>query len=144
MPEILLIAAGILGLYFYKQKEAAGNLIFFPGNITGMDFENSMPVAYLTLQVQNTSNVDIDLNSMAGNVFANGIRIGNVSNFSAVRLSRNSQVLLPIKVQFDLIGITNDIIRAWQGGVFRQTITIEGFVNAGSVQVPINLAFKVA
>lgn len=144
MPEILLIAAGILGLYFWKQKEAAGNLIFFPGTITGMAFEDATPVAFLTLQIQNTSNVDIQINSMAGNVFANGVRVGNVSNFDPVMIGRNSQGYLPIKVQFDLIGIVQDIIRAWQGGVFRQTISIEGFVNAGSVQVPISLVFKVS
>lgn len=144
MNEALLIAAGIIGLYFYKQKEAAGNLIFFPGMITNMYWDNATPVAELTLQIQNTSNVDIDINSMAGTVFANGVRVGNVSNFSPVRIGRNSETLLPIKVRFDLIGLVNDVIRAWQGGAFKQDVRIEGYVNAGSVQVPISLVFKVS
>lgn len=143
MKEALLIGGLLVGIYFYKQKQAAGNLIFFPGNITGMAFEGSTPVADLTLQIQNTSNVDIDINSLAGNVFANGIRVGNISNFSPVRVGKNSQALLPIKVQFDLLGSVNEIILSFQTGHFNQELTVEGFVNAGSVQVPIHLTFKV-
>lgn len=143
MEEVLLVGALVLGIYFYKQKQAAGNLIFFPGTITAMAFEGSTPTADLTLQIQNTSNVDIDILSMAGNVFANGIRVGNISNFSPVRISRNSQTLLPVKVQFDLLGAVNEIIRSFQTGQFNQELKVEGFVNAGSVQVPVSLVFKV-
>lgn len=144
MKEVLLIGGLLVGIYFYKQKQAAGNLIFFPGNITGMAFEGATPTADLTLQIQNTSNSDIDILSVAGNVFANGMRIGNVSNFTPVRLGRNSQTLLPIKVQFDLVGAVNEIIRAFQTGHYTQVLTVEGFVNAGGVQVPVSLVFKVS
>lgn len=143
MEYLLIGLAAAIGVYFYKQKEAAGHLIFFPGNITGMGFEDSTPLAYMTIQVQNTSNVNIDLYSLAGQVFANGILIGNVSNFNSVRITGNSQVLIPITVQFFLIGAVNDIIRAFQTGSFNQDIQIEGYVNAANFQVPLKLNFKV-
>jgi len=144
-PEtLLLIGAGVLGLYFWKQKEAAGHLIFFPGNITGMQFVNSTPVVSLTLQVQNTSNVDLHLNSIAGNVLANGQLIGNVSNFTPVIIARNSQTLLPLTAQLQPLGIVNDIIRSFQTGSFAQDISIQGQANVGGVQVDVLLNFKVA
>lgn len=143
MEYLLLGLAAAVGIYYYKQKDAAGHLIFFPGNITGMGFSNSTPYAQLTIQVQNTSNVDIDLYSLAGEVYANGLLIGNVSNFSAVTITRNSQVLIPITVQFFLIGAVQNIINAFQTGSFKQDIQIEGYVNAANFQVPLTLKFNV-
>lgn len=143
MQYLVLGIAALLGLYFYKQKEAAGHLIFFPGNIVDMGFAGSSPVASLTIQVQNTSNAGIDLNSIAGSVYANGILVGNVSNFNPVHIAGNSQTLIPLTVQFNLLGVVNDIIRAFQTGSFRQDIMIDGYVNAGSFQVPVQLKFNV-
>lgn len=143
MEYLLLGIAAAIGIFFYKQKEAAGHLIFFPGNITGMGFNNATPVADLTIQVQNTSNVDIPLYSLAGQIFANGVLIGNVSGFNPVTITGNSQVLIPITIQFFLLGAVNDIIRAFQTGSLKQNITIEGYVNAANFQVPLKLNFNI-
>lgn len=143
MEYLLIGLATMLGLYFYKQKDAAGHLIFFPGNITGMGFDNSTPYAQLTIQVQNTSNVSINLYSLAGQVYANNILIGNVSNFSPVTITGNSQVLIPVTIQFFLIGAVNDLIRSFQTNSFSQDISVEGYVNAANFQVPLKLTFKI-
>lgn len=143
-PEWLLIAAAAaLGLYFYKQNEAGGNLVFFPGTITSMAFEGATPMADFTLQVQNTSNVTLQLYSIAGNVYDNGVLVGNLSNFNALQISPNSQTIIPIKAQFQLIGVVNDIIRSFQTGSFSRELTVNGYANVGGVQVPVNLVFKV-
>lgn len=143
MEYLVLGIAALVGAYFYKQKEAAGHLLFFPGNITAMYFDNATPVAELTIQVQNTSNSNINLYSLAGQVYANGTLIGNISNFSGVTITANSSVLLPITVQFSILGAVNDLIRSFQTGQFRQDISIEGYVNAANFQVPLKLTFKI-
>lgn len=139
---LLIIGGGIL-LYFNAQKSAAGHLIFFPGTITGMEWEDGSPVAYVTIIVQNTSNATLNLNSIAANVFANNILIGNISKFQPAVIPGNSQVAIPVKLTFFLLGAVNDIISSFQLGHFSQSLVIDGRVNVGGVQADLNLTYKV-
>ncbi len=139
----ILLILGSIGLYFYTQSKAAGNLVFFPGTITAMDFENTGPVAYGTIIVQNTSNATLSINSIAANVFTNGQLIGNLSEFGEVLIPGNGQAQIPVKITFQLLGIVNDIVQAFKTGHFKQDLSIEGYVNAGGVQAELKLTYKV-
>lgn len=137
---LLLIGAAA---YVWMQKRSAANLVFFPGSITNIGFQGITPVLTATLQVQNTSNVDFVISSMAANVYVNNTLIGNVSSFTPTPIPRNSQQLLVMNVQLQLIGLVDDIINAFTGGSMQQNIVVDGFVNGNNVQVPLNITYKI-
>jgi len=139
----LLIIAGGIATWFYLRVKAAGRLLFFPGGVQGFEFDGVTPVAYLDFVVQNTSNADLTLNSVAGNVYANGYLVGNISQFNQQNIPGNSEIRFPVQVRFQLIGIVNDIIRAFQQGSFHQDLSIEGTANAQGVPIRLDLKFSV-
>lgn len=141
--EALLLIGGVAGLWFLTKSRAAQRLVFYPGDIQGMAFEDMTPMAYLDIIVQNTSNADLTVNSIAGSAYANGFLVGNISNFQGVTIRRNSESRLPVTVRFNLIGLANDLINAWQTGSLRQDITIEGTANAEGFAVPLDLKFSI-
>lgn len=139
----IMLIGGAIALYLYTQKSAAGHLLFFPGTVTAMDMESGGPVAYATIVIQNTSNATLTINSLAANVTSNNQLVGNVSQFNAVEIPGNSQVEMPVKITFQLLGIVNDIIRAFQTNNFKQDLQIVGYVNAGGVQADLKITYKV-
>jgi LEA14-like dessication related protein len=141
--DVLLLFGGVVGLYYLTKSRAANNLTFYPGSITGMGLQNGEPMMQLDFIVQNTSNADVALNSIAGNAYSNGYLVGNISNFQGAVIRGNSETRVPVLVRFNLIGAVNDIIDAFQTGNFRQDITIEGRVNGEGISVPIELKFQV-
>lgn len=140
--DALLLIGGGAALWFLTKSRAAQRLIFYPGAIQGMAFEDMTPMAYLDIIVQNTSNADLTVNSIAGSAYANGYLVGNISNFQGVTIRRNSESRLPVTVRFSLIGIVNDLVNAWQTGSFRQEIILQGTANAEGFGVPIDLKFS--
>lgn len=141
--EAILTIAGVTAVYFYTLKQAAGRLTFFPGNILSMGFDGPAPVMTLEITVQNTSNATLSLYSMAGNVYANGYLIGNVSSFRQMAIPGNSQRSIIVDIRFMLLGIVNDIITAFSTKNFSQAFSIEGTVNADGIAVPIKLDYKI-
>jgi hypothetical protein len=141
--DALLLIGGAGALWLLTKQSAAKRLVFFPGAIQGMAFEGATPMAYLDVIVQNTSNADIAVYSIAGTAYANGYMIGNISNFQGVTIRRNSESRLPVTVRFNLIGMVNDIINAFQTKTFKQDIIIQGTANAEGFPVPIDLKFSV-
>lgn len=142
MEEGVLIIAGIFGIWYLVRRNAVSNLLFQPTTDISMSFEGSLPVARINLLVQNTSNVSLQLNSFAANVYANNTYVGNVSGFTPVMIAANSEGLIPVDVKFNPLGIVQDIIRAFQTKSFAQNIELRGSVNAEGVQVPIDLTFE--
>src|SRR5688500_14740075 len=139
--EAVLILGGIAGLYLWNLNRAAGMLTYFPGNITG--FNLLPPTVYVELVIQNTSNIDFTISSLAANVTSDGTQIGNVSNFTPVLIPSNSQGAIPLTLSLQPIGLVNDIISLITGGNGSRTILIEGSVNANGVQQPFSLPYKV-
>lgn len=139
---LLLIGAGVL-IYTNTVTKAAGNLIFFPGNPTGITLDDLNPVITLQLVVQNTSNVDFTFNSLAGNVACDNTLIGNISNFRPVTVYNNSQSTIPLTITMFPLGIVDNIISAFYGGFQQKELTVNGSVNANGQQVPLLLKFKV-
>jgi len=141
--DVLLLFGGVGLLYYLTKGRAAKNLTFYPGSIQGMAFQDLTPMMELDFIVQNTSNADVALNSIAGNAYSNGYLVGNISNFQGAVIRGNSETRVPVLVRFNLIGAVNDIIDAFQTGNFRQDITIQGRANGEGISVPIELKFQV-
>lgn len=142
MEALLIVGFGV-GLWLFTRYNAVSTLNFFPGSLADLGFQGTTPVGTFTLIVQNTSNVDLSVDSFAGNVYANDILIGNVSSFQRVQLLSNSLSEVPLNVRFFTIGIVNDVIRAFQTGSVKQDIVLEGSIGVSGVAVPIELTFKI-
>lgn len=141
--EALLLLGGAALLYIGNQARSVANLTFFPDAVTGMAFEGISPVMYLSVLVQNTSNVAIDLYSLSGSVYVDNTLVGNISNFTPTRINANSETVMPLKVRFAILGIVNDIIQSFQQGNFKKAVVLDGTVNANGVQVPLTLTFQI-
>ncbi len=141
--EVLLVLGGVFALNFYNQVSAAGHLVFFPGGITGLAFEDSSPVVSGTIIIQNTSNVEFTFASVAGNVYSDGILVGNASSFTSITVAPNSEGQLSIKIRLLLLSAANDVIDAIQNGYIKKKLTLDGSVNANGTQVPLKLEYQI-
>lgn len=144
--EALLLIGLAVGIYINTQQKAAENLVYFPGNAgipTGFAFEGATPVLTGELIVQNTSNVDFTINSLAGNVSTDGTLVGNISNFEPVTIRANSQAKLPLHLALFPYGIVDNIINSFFGGAQKRELLIDGSANANGQQVAINLKYTV-
>lgn len=140
----VLLAVGIVaGLWFFNKNRAAGNLVFFPGNITGFNFNGATPIVTAELIVQNTNNVSFTINSIAASVSSNGTMVGNVSNFQPILIPGNAQATIPLTLVLQPIALVNNLIGIITGGVGQTEIKIDGSLNADGIQVPISLPYKV-
>lgn len=141
--DVLLLFTGVGLLYYLTKGKAARNLTFYPGGIQGMAFQDMTPLMQLDFIVQNTSNADVMLNSIAANAYANDYLVGNISNFQGALIRGNSETRVPVIVRFNLIGAVNDIIDAFQTGNFKQDLLIQGRANGEGISVPIEIKFQV-
>jgi hypothetical protein len=140
----VLLAAGGLLLYSLLRKGAGvGTLNFFADKVRSIDFDGLTPVMVIGLGVQNTSNQSYTLRSFAGNLWANGNYIGNLSSFSSVTIPPNSQRVVFITARLALIGIVNDVINAFQNKNFSQLVEVKAMANVDSLQVPVNIKYQV-
>lgn len=141
--EALILIAAAIGLTAYSQVKAAGHLIFVPGNITGISLDGIAPIFTAQLIVQNTSNVDFTLNSLAGNVTADSTQVGNVSNFQPVFIPSNSQAIVPLQLRMLPLGIVDNLINAFFGGFIKKEMIFDGYANANGHQVEIKMKFNI-
>lgn len=96
------------------------------------------------LLIQNTSNQDYTLNSMAGNLYANGTLVGNLSVFNPVSIKRNSQTILDVQIKMLLIGMLDNIIDAITNGAYKVTLELDSYANVDNLQIPVDITYKVA
>lgn len=137
--EVLLILAAGLGLYLFTTARAASNLVYFPGDITGLSFGG----ATADLIVQNTSNLEFTIYSLSASVSSGDTLIGNISDFTPVIIPANNQVAIPLTIRFFALGIIDDLLSAFTTRSYKRTITVSGTVNANGQQVPINLTYSI-
>lgn len=140
---LLIGAAAFAGYWFYSKSLALARLVFSPGSILGVNFTGGVPSITVAVNVQNTSNSALELRSFAGNVSSNGTLIGNVYNFLPVEIPGNSQVQMPVQIQLQILGITNDLIQSFTNGNFTQQIEIAGSANVNGFQLPVSMIYKV-
>jgi late embryogenesis abundant protein len=141
--SVLVVLAGAAGLYFWNLARAAGNLIYFPGNITGFRLDGISPVFYVDLIIQNTNNVSFTINSLAGNVLSNSTVIGNIANFTPIEVAGNSQTAVPLTLVLQPIAIVGDLIAIITGGVGKRDIQVHGTVNANGIQEGFDLIYNI-
>lgn len=141
--EVLVALGLVAGLYFANLNRAAGNLVYFPGNITGFSLSGISPVITADLIIQNTNNISFTVYSVAASVTSNGTLIGNVSNFTPITIPGNSQTTIPLTLVLQPIAIVNNILGIITGGVGNTEIKVSGSLNANGMQVPIELPYKV-
>jgi hypothetical protein len=139
----ILLVGGFAGLYYWNLSRAAGNLIYQPGTIVGFSMNGYSPTVTAELIVQNTSNIEFTISSLAGNVTSNGTQIGNISNFTPVRVLANSQGALPITLALQPIGLAFDIITSITNGMGSHTVRVQGSVNANGFQNSFSLEYKI-
>src|ERR1700754_2760503 len=140
----VIVGLGVVaGVYFWSLNRAAGNLIFFPGNITGLTLSGLSPVVTAELVAQNTNNVSFQINSIAASVSSNGTLIGNVSNFSPITIPGNGQIAIPLTLVLQPIALVNNIIGILTGGSGGAVLSIDGSLNADGIQAPISLKYKI-
>ena len=140
-----LLAAGALIAYnAFAKAGALTRLNFYPKGVSGLRFDGVTPVVTLSLAIQNTSNQAIVLRSIAGNVYANGTLVGNVSNYVPTRIRENSETFLPLTVRLSLLGITENIIAAIQGNAgFSQRMELDARANLDNYNLPVNVKYTI-
>jgi hypothetical protein len=135
----LLVGLGLFVAYQVYRLKAVGNLLFFPGSVTSLGVNGATPEITMSLIAQNTSSVPIEVDSLAGNIYANNTLIGNISSFVPMVIPGNSQTAILVTAQLQTLGIVTDIINAFQNKTFSQNILVKGFANVQGVQVPLDI-----
>jgi len=141
--EVVAVLGGIVALYFLNQSKAAGSLVFYPDNITGLSFEGASPVVQASILVQNPSNTSFTFQSFAASATSDGVLVGNVSNFTPVSIGANSEGLMPIKIRLLLLSAANDVIDAIQNRNVKKKLELKGTINTNGVPVPITLNYEI-
>lgn len=140
--KVGLAALAIMGYTVWKKARSLGNVVFLPGSVVGLSMSGASPVIQVALIAQNTSNDNLLIQSLAGNVMTDKTLIGNIASFSTQSIPANSQTQILVNITLYDLGIINTIISVMQNKNAVQDITVNGYANIGFAQVPINLTFK--
>jgi len=139
---ILLPLAGVFALMLYLQKGAAKLLNYVIQRVQ-LNFQGTTPVLRVDVGVQNPSNTDFTIKSIAGDAIAGGQVIGNFSMFQTIVVASNAQTTLPIDIRLNTLGVVADLIKViTQGYGNTTTITLDGNVNANGFVQPLKLEYK--
>lgn len=133
----------VFGLVAFTQGRAASNLQFFPGRVTGFSIDGINPIATAELLIQNTSNVEFTINSLAASVYSSGTLIGNISDFTPDIVGPNTQYVYPVTIRFLSLSIIDQLINAFETGSIKRDLSIEGSVNANGQQWPLKLTYTI-
>jgi hypothetical protein len=141
----LFVGAVLIGYNLFAKKTAAGTLNFLPGQFHGIGTDGGTPVLSVGVLIQNTSNQSYQLNSLAGNVYANNsgnvYTVGNVSTFTRQTIYPNNQEEIIVDMRLSLTGIVSDLINSISSG-FGQDISFKGYANVDGLQIPILINYK--
>lgn len=139
----MLIGGGLLAYNMLVKSRALGTMNFYPDKVRNIEFDGVTPVMTIGLVAQNTSNQQLVLRSIAGNLFCNNFLIGNVSSFTPVVIRPNSQGIIFLNVRLSLLGIVNDIVKAFQTGSFAQEVEMQAYANVDNFQIPVKIKYKI-
>lgn len=141
--RISLLAAAAFAVNALFKARAGGMLNFYPGSIMGFSFDGFNPVVKIGVAVQNPTSSNFNLRALAGNLYANGTLIGNVSNFSSTVVPANSETIYQVSVKLAILGIVNDLIRVFKKeSAFKYKIDLEGWANVNNFSVPLKLSYQ--
>lgn len=136
-------AVALLAFNFLSKAVSLSRINILPGGISDFKFNGTVPVATVSMIVQNAGNQSAVIRSIVGNVFADGYLIGNVSSFQPQSIAANSESNIAVNIRFGLFGIVNDLINAFQTGSYSQDIEFDAVANVDGVQIPIQFTYKV-
>lgn len=138
--NLVLLGIGAIILLHFANLGVASNVLQY--YIQSVDFR-SISNAQIMLMVQNPSNAQITLNSMAGTITANGTVLGNISNFSGgTIIPANQQQPVSITVNLSLANILSSLadILIHPDGTQPIQFIIQGNANVnGGIIVPFNI-----
>lgn len=143
VTKTIAIGAGLYLAYELVRKQiAGGTLLFTTDKIHSFKLVGATPVLTFGMRVQNTSNQDFVINSFAAQLTADNYTIGNVSFFTQQVIPANSQRILYVEARLMLIGIVNDLLRAFDTKDFQFDVRIDGYANVSGLQIPVNLKYQ--
>jgi hypothetical protein len=139
--NLVLLGVGVLAVFYLANLGVAGNVLQY--YISTVDFRN-ITTGTIGLVVQNPSDSNITLNSMAGTISANGTTIGNISNFQGgVQIPANQQVQVTITFALSLTALLGGLYSALTQPAGNAPIAFviagDANINAGII-VPFNIA----
>jgi hypothetical protein len=131
----LIIVAGIAALYFLGKSRLTKLKIVFRGfKITGGIFK---PKFNLKFGLQNPTTETANLNSIVGEVIANGKIIANVSNFTPLKIQANKETELNIVAQPIAISIAKTVIDFIKNKN-KLIVEFKGSANVDNIVYPLN------
>lgn len=143
MNAFIWIGAGALAYYLYKRGSTIASLNFV---VQKVDFDVSnalLPVANVTVQVQNPTNGTLTLQSLSGNFYFNDKLGGSVSDFTPAIVGPNSATSIVLRLQSNdaqLISALLTFLNSRQGF----TISVKAVANVSGIPIPVNLNFTPA
>lgn len=141
--HILLPVAGIVAIGLLMTKKAAGTLTYYIKKVS-LNFEGITPIIRLDIGIQNPSNSQFVVRSIAGDVLANNTVIGNASAFQTIVVSPNSEATLPLYIRLSALAIVSDLVSIiTKGSGIPQTLSFKGYVNANDFVTDLNLSYKI-
>jgi len=132
---LLLGIGGYLVVRYFGNLGVAVNTISFILKKVEIKAINNIVV---TLTVQNVSNATLSVNSMAGDIFLNGIELASISDFTQRTVPGNSAIDVPINVR-PAYGSLSQQITALLNGKTNMDFTIQGNANVNGLVFPFNL-----
>lgn len=139
----LVVGGALLAYNAFAKGTALKTLNFYPKKVDSLKFDGATPVITFSLAVQNTSNQNLVVKSLVGNLYANDFLIGNISMFRPVRVSPNSETVLSLTIRLSLLGVVQDIIRAFSNGGLQQNLDFDARANVDGYNIPIRIKYKI-
>lgn len=138
----LFLLIGAIGFYFYRRAASSQNIkpvlrkISFGGSVF-------QPKIFVTLGIQNPTEDQPTINSVVGEILANGKLIANVNNFTKIKIGPNAETAYVVTAEPQSIGVVTEILRMIREKSLRQKFTFNGVINIGGNSFPINFDYSV-
>jgi LEA14-like dessication related protein len=133
-----IIGLVAVGVYFWGKSQAGKKLKITIDSIKfdklNFAFQPTFTVNFL---LTNNSNFSLNINSLFGDVYLNGVKISTVSENSTINVPANKSINFPVSVSVSLVDTILEIERLIRNGD-RLNIKFVGVVNAEGLNFPIN------
>ena len=139
---ILFGLAGFLVYRLYKKGEALGKLALSINNI-GFQVEKTGIWVTLFINTVNRESANVLINSLFGDIYFNGDRLGNFKNESQIFIPGNGSLIIPIQVFVLYQGIGNVLASVLTGELKqRADFSIDGSANVEGINFPLSLNYS--
>lgn len=138
---VALVGAGVILLSRLGTAGAADRLKYVFQKISA-EFKDALTVQInVDIAIQNPTSTSFTIKSFAGDLSVNGFYIGNVSNFTATRITGNTQTTYRVAIQVSTLSLPAPIVSMFQNfsGI---TAKLDGTINVDDLGVPLTLEYK--